>query len=119
MKNEELKWITEIAEKLQSPLTHNERQKLTKIAVNALPTILKALDESATTGYSQHRVFDDGTEGMVPTGECCNGCGQDYDYTNRKARHWRGTNRDGEDTSKCEIEELHKFLADLEEKSAK
>lgn len=119
MKNKEFAWITEMAEKLQSPLVYNERQRLTKIAVKALPAILKALDESATTGYSQHRVFDDGTEGMVATGESCNGCGQDYDYEKPGLRHWRGTGRDGIDTRNCEIEDLHKFLAELEEKSAK
>jgi len=114
MKNDEFKWITEVAKKLQSPLTYNERQKLTKIAVEALPAIIKALDESAKGTFGNNQLFDDGTEQWIAEGETCNGCGQDYWYKNpQKDRHWNG------EKFSCEIENIHRILADLEEKSAK
>lgn len=114
MKNKEFEWIAEIAEKLQSPLTYNERQKLTKIAVEVLPVILKALDESAKGTFGNNQLFDDGTEQFVAEGETCGGCGQDYWYkTPNKNRHWN------DEKYSCKIEEIHRFLAELEENSAK
>ncbi len=120
MDNEELKWIAEAAEKLQTPQTWNERQRLLKIVATAIPYVVNALDETAHMSYGQVKTCTDLTEQFVKTGETCNGCGQDSDTDGAKPKHRdTGVNRDGAEGKMCAIEHLYQFLEELEKESDK
>lgn len=120
MENVELKWITEVIEKLQTPQTYNEREKLTKILKQAAPAIIKALDETATQGWGQIKTCTDLTEQFIKTGETCNGCGEDFSFESTKPKHRDlGKRRDGTKGEKCSIEHLYQVLEGLEKNSDK
>ena len=109
MENKKLKWIKEIADKLQVPQTYNERQRLLKIAGKALPQIVKTLEESAHTGFGNIKSMPDGTEEWTQDGDSCNGCGRDHWYDKRNTQH----------SDNCEVEKLYQFLEELEKSSDK
>ena len=116
-----LAWIKDIAEKLQVPQTYNERQRLTKIMVEAMPLIITALEESAHTGYGQYGPREDGTHDWIACGYSCNGCGRDHKYEiygeHEVVECEPFTDREGNVTRTCKVDELLKFLKQLETKN--
>ena len=116
MENTTLEWIAEIADKLQEPLTHNERQRLTKIVIKLLPLIIKALDQTAVMKFGQYKtMLGNLEEEFVYSGETCNGCGQDYSIDLLNPRHRKiNETRKGEG-GQCTLEKLILILKETEE----
>jgi hypothetical protein len=116
-----LEWIKDVAEKLQVPQTYNERQRLTKIMVEAMPLIIEALESSAHTGYGQYGAYDDGQYDWIPFGYSCNGCGRDHKYEVNGVQEVVEcepfTDRDGVVTRTCKVTAILKFLKQLETKN--
>lgn len=116
-----LQWIKDVAEKLQVPQTHNERQRLLKIMVEAMPLIIGALEDSAHMGYGTHDPSDDGEYVWVPTGYTCNGCGYDTRFETKGEVEIKDcrpiTDRNGDVVRVCKVNTLLNFLKELEESS--
>ena len=120
MENKELEWIGEIADKLQVPMTYNERQRLTKILVEVAPYLIKTRDEVMYTGFSTYYTDDDGNDTLVKAGHSCNGCGQDHYFREGNPKHWDiGVKRDGSGGEQCIVEILLQILEDAENKKDK
>jgi len=120
MKNKELEWIGEIAEKLQVPMTYTERQRLTKTLVDVAPDLIKALDETIFAGFSTYFTNDAGEDELVKAGHSCNGCGQDHYFKENNPKHSDiGVKRDGTGGEQCEVEKLLQILEDAENKEDK
>lgn len=120
MRNKELEWIGEIAEKLQVPITYNERQRLTKTLVDVAPDLIKALDEVIFSGFSTYFRNDAGEDELVKAGHTCNGCGQDHYFEKGNPKHWDiGVKRDGTGGEQCEVEKLLQKLEDAEKEKDK
>ena len=118
-----LAWIKDVAEQLQVPQTYNERQRLLKIMEKAMPQIILALEESAHMGYGNTEPADDGEFIWVQSGYTCNGCGYDHRYATpgetEVAECVLPKDRDGNVYSDCEVDNLLRFLKELEESSDK
>jgi hypothetical protein len=116
-----LQWIKDIAEQLQAPQTYNERQRLTKIMVEAMPLIIKTLEETAHSGYGTQELLDDGSYDWISSGYTCNGCGYDHRFKTAGISDVDDcrpiTDRSGNVIRKCEVNTLLDFLKELEENS--
>ena len=106
MDSKELEWIADVIDKLQSPMVHNERQRLTKILERVAPALIKAIDYTAVVGFSSYNA--DGTP--MRKGQSCNGCGQDHYFHKGNPKH-RGT-----ENEQCCVETLFQILEDEEKK---
>ena len=120
MENKELEWIAEVAEKLQSPQTYNERQRLTKILERIAPALIEALNYTAVVGFSTYHTDDDGNDTLVHAGHTCNGCGQDHYFAEENPKHYSGGTRDNPDAKlPCIVEDLFHLLAEIQKEEDK
>lgn len=116
MENKDLEWIADVVEKLQTPQTYNERQRLAKILERVAPALIKALNETAIMQYGRPNDEDK----FIPTGHTCNGCGHDYEYFSGGPKHrFLGVKRDGTDGEQCSVESLFQLLKEEQQKEDK
>ena len=120
MENNDLKWIKDLIYKLQDPMTHNERQRLTKILVKVSPALIEVLDYTALAGFSTYHTNDKGEDELVRAGHTCNSCGQDHYFEKGNPKHWdTGVKRDGTGGEQCRYEKLLQVLEDAEKEEDK
>ena len=109
----ELEWIRDVIEKLQHPLTYNERKRLTNTLVKVAPALIKVVDYTAIVGFSTYHTDDDGKDTLVKAGHTCNGCGQDHYFAEDNPKHYSGGTRDDPDAKlPCVVEDLLQLLED-------
>ena len=109
MANNDLRWITEVIEKLQVPQRYNERERLTQILKKAAPALIKALNHSAVHGFRMWDENSDDEESLIPAGHTCNACGQDHCFEDENPKH----------RSPCAYEDLLQVLEDIQKEEDK
>lgn len=120
MQNSDLKWIKDVIFKLQSPMTYNERKRLTDILVGVSPALIDALEHSALSGFSTYFTNDKGEDELVRAGHTCNACGQDHYFKENNPKHIdTGVKRDGTGGEQCRYEKLLQILEDAEKEKDK
>lgn len=120
MENNDLVWIRDVIEKLQVPMTYNERKRLTNILVKVAPALIETLDETAMAGFSTYFTNDKGEDELIRAGHTCNACGQDHYFEEGNPKHWDiGVKRDGTGGEQCKYEKLLQVLEDAEKEEDK
>lgn len=116
MENKDLAWIATVIDRLQKPLTYNERQRLTKILERVAPALLNVLD---WTALSKFRMWKEGPgdEETKYAGHTCNACGQDHFIDDDNPKHREtGADRNGNGGEPCRYEELLQLLKEEQKK---